>query len=770
MFRLISENQTATRARGEGASAPQHRRGVLLVNVGTPEQPDVRSVRRYLAEFLGDPLVIRLPTGLRWLQGTLARLIAWSRAPSSAQKYQEIWTERGSPLKAIMTDQAAALQARLPDGWRVFVGMRYGRPEIAAVLEQIEAAGIEELVVVPLYPQFSRTTTGTVVRELYRALKHVGQHINVATRATWYDDIGYINAQARLIADYAAAHGLQPADTHLLFSAHGLPVSYVRAGDPYARHVQRTVQLVTQRLGWPAERTSLGYQSRMGPTEWLQPDTRDRLTELAQQGEKRVLVCSISFTVDCLETLEEVQLRYRAEFEALGGRFYACPALNTSEPFIRALQNLVLRGPQPMTSWGSDITPILEPSPPSEPEDVDLDRLVMIGVSLQNQVGPGRGPRLQYCEQDRLLNVKKPHGAVDAILKKIHESCGVREALVWNTCHRIEFYGWLEHQNGQTDSPCALPRIGQQLFGNRPDGLGINVLFGRDAWHHLVRTAAGLNSGLPGDKDVVEQLRTAYRHAERAGTAKPWTRRLIDDAVALEHRVRSETAWGRYDPGYCHAALARIQHATGLDLPNCRHVVIGGSSTSRSVLETLSAQFDVQKSQMSLVYRNHHGGQIKELRKAIGNGKRIKVNSYTERAVQEAIAGADVVYFGIDQEQQVLDAETLRGLRDFRERPLTIVDFNTFGSTADVEKVEGVTLWNAARLEDEVAAYARQMCAEEQFAQALEETEAWIEKHLPQAAAPCLELPCRKNGNGTRPSCIKCFVSAGQTTPRSRKS
>jgi glutamyl-tRNA reductase len=287
-------------------------------------------------------------------------------------------------------------------------------------------------------------------------------------------------------------------------------------------------------------------------------------------------------------------------------------------------------------------------------------------------------------------------------------------------------------------------------------------LFGREAWHHLARTVTGLNSGLPGDKDIVEQLQSAYRLAERAGTARPWSKRLVEQALALERSVRAETAWGRYDPGYCYAALARIQAASRLDLPNCRHVVIGGSSTSRSVLETLAERFGVQHTQMSLVYRNHHGGQLKLLRKAIGNGRRVKVNTYTERAVGKAIAEADVVYFGIDRDEKVLDAETLRSLRDFSERPLTIIDFNTFGSTKAVATVDGVTLWSAAQLESEVAAFAKEMCTEGSFAQALEETEVWIATRVPHSTAPGLELPCKRNGNGAARSCIHCFVSAGR--------
>ncbi|GAF84013.1 unnamed protein product, partial [marine sediment metagenome] len=233
-----------------------------------------------------------------------------------------------------MEDQAAALGERLPSGWRVFLGMRYGRPSISDALREIASLGIEELVVVPLYPHFSQTTTGTVVHEMYRVLREEALHINVSARTTWYDDAGYVNGQAHLIADYARSRDLCPSNVFLLISAHGLPASYTRRGDPYARQVHRSVGLIVERLGWPAERHSLAFQSRMGPGEWLKPDLPTALKDLADKGERRVLVCPISFAVDCLDTLEEIHIRAREDFAAMGGELFVCPALNTYGRFI----------------------------------------------------------------------------------------------------------------------------------------------------------------------------------------------------------------------------------------------------------------------------------------------------------------------------------------------------------------------------------------------------------------------------------------------------
>ena len=743
MFWSLSEKKNGPLA-SAGLNKPVPRQcGVLLVNVGTPTAPDVASVRQYLVEFLSDPLVIHLPWGMQWFQRTLARLIAWRRAPHSAEKYQQIWTERGSPLRKIMEDQAAALAEKLPQGWRVFLGMRYGTPGIAEALREIAALGIEELVIVPLYPQFSRTSTGTVVQEVYRALREAGSHINVTARTTWYDDVGYINAQAHLLADYAASEGLHPINTFLLFSAHGLPISYIRDGDPYADQVKQTVRLVTERLGWPPARSSTAYQSRMGPAEWLKPDVPTALRELAARAEHQVLVCPISFAADSLETLEEIDIRYRKDFATVRGKLFLCPALNTSERFITSLKNLVIHGPQSVSSQSRKTQPLITPPFSKEqPEDAGLERLVMLGASLPSRIGVGRGPRLVFSEQSGLACAKRPHNEVRAFLQSLTADGLVDEALVWNTCQRFECYAWLKPGDNGAAQDCVVTRLRKKLFPDEPQELQINVLFGTHAWHHLMRTITGLNSNLPGDKDIVEQFQTAYQLAERCKIAGRHSRCLVNKTIDLAEAVRKETVWGRLDPGYCYAAISRVQDSFPHRPANCRHVVIGGSSTSRSILQTLYQRFGVKESDVTLVYRNHQGGQMKLLRKAVGRGRRLRTHSYSDQAVLEAIADADVVYFGIDRDTPVLDAEALHGLRDFKQRPLTIIDFNMSGSTELHEKLEGIQLWNAAQLDAEVDIYAQTMCANEDFPRAVREAETWIEQHAPEPITECAGLPC----------------------------
>jgi oxygen-independent coproporphyrinogen-3 oxidase len=707
---------------------------VLLINLGTPDQPDVPSVRRYLAEFLSDPEVIRLPRGLDWLNPALGRIISRFRAAPSAEKYRRIWHERGSPLRAIGRNQASALEATLPKGMRAFCAMRYGRPSIAETLESAEALGIEELVVVPMYPQYSGPTTRTAVREVYRLVHRLGCRIDLTIRGIWYDDSGYICAQARLIYEYAAAHGLTPDDCHLLFSAHSLPVSYVKHGDPYVDQITRTAELVTRRLGWPLDRASLGFQSRLGPVAWLGPSTTEVLRKLWRAGEKRLLVCPLSFTTDCLETLEEIGFRCREQYEKVGGEFHLCPALNASEPFIGALKNLVIHGRHPMTIAEAQARPLLKAQKMEVvPEQVPIESLVMVGMSLEARLGTGRGPHLRCADEERFRKAKRSQCDVPDILRTVTDGEDVREAFVWNTCRRFELYALLKDGFDQAERRRIVGRIRRLLFQNvEAESPTVNVLSGAEAWHHMLRTACGLNSTLPGERDVVEQLQAAHRLAQRAGTAGPSTDRLLAEVLDHQQALREETEWGRFDPDYCYATLGRIVKTTGLDLADCRCTVIGGSTTSCGILSTLAGRFEVSPRQLTLLHRGHsHGGHLKMLRKAIGHGRRIRVGSYSEKAVIQAIADSDVVFFGIDRREPVLQAEQIRDCRDFAQRPLTIFDFNLFSSTKGLESVEGIHLYEAKDLEAAAAAFAEEMSSSDQFARAVRSAETWILEHLP---------------------------------------
>lgn len=316
--------------------------GVLLVNLGTPDAPTPAAVRRYLAEFLWDPRVVELPRPLWWL--ILHGVILRFRPARSARKYQQIWTEAGSPLLAISQRQAAALRAalaeRYPGPLQLAVGMRYGNPSIAAALGALRATGVRRLLVLPLYPQYSATTVASAFDAIAAELRAWRWLPELRLVTAYHDDAHYLDA---LAASIRVARAEQPSE-RLLFSFHGLPQRTLLAGDPYYCHCHKTARLVAERLELPPETWAVAFQSRFGRAQWLQPYTSVLLAEWAKTGVASVDVVCPGFAADCLETLEEVALENRQIFLGAGGQRYRyLPALNADPGHIAALRALIAR-------------------------------------------------------------------------------------------------------------------------------------------------------------------------------------------------------------------------------------------------------------------------------------------------------------------------------------------------------------------------------------------------------------------------------------------
>jgi glutamyl-tRNA reductase len=605
---------------------------------------------------------------------------------------------------------ADTLAETLPEGWQVFWAVRNGSPGIRRVLRQIEASGASELSVLPMHPEYSPAATGRVMADLYRALRRSPQ-LNLTTCTTWYDDSGYVNAQARLVAEYATTQGLTPDKTQLVFSAVDWGTASVLERSPYEEQVRRSARLISDRVGWPADRVSVTFGEPTDPLSWI---SRESFGE-------DLLVCSL----DVLSCAHRV-----VPFETSGERVHVCPALAAYEPFITAVKNLILRGPRPIVSESTSVKPLLVPSlKPGEMES-QLESLIMVGTCLPGRVRSRRGPYLMHSDPQLFRSVKKSRKELRKFLDWAREQPRVSEGFVWNTCQRVEFYGWLADPHNVAEREYVIAQVRRRLYGAASGDLKVNVLFGAEAWHHLMRTVSGLNSELPGDADLVGQLQTSSRVAERTGAAGLRAARLVGTAVNLSGEVRAKTMWGRFSPGYCLAALSRVCDVDGARLDENRHVVIGGSATSRSILLTLSESFRVPQRMMTLVYRDHHG-QMKLLRSALGHGKRVRVHCYADPRVLTSIADADLVFFGIDNAEPVLDLEKLTNLRDFSLQPLTIIDFNSFGSMSGANAPDGVTVWTARELDRAVAAYAEAMSSQEQFSAAVEEAENWIESRIP---------------------------------------
>ncbi|MBQ4855525.1 ferrochelatase [Rhodanobacter sp. B2A1Ga4] len=325
------------------ASVQPVQAGVLLVNLGTPTAPTAQAVRPYLAEFLGDPRVIDYPRWLWWLilHGVILRV----RPKRSAHAYARIWDERGSPLRYGSEALAAALQAELdrqqPGTLRVALAMRYGEPSVAQTIEQLQRDGVRRLLVLPLYPQYSATSTGSVIDAVADAFKQLRWPPELRIINDYHDEPGHIDALAAGIERWWAAHG---RGEKLLLSFHGIPERYVRLGDPYAEQCRRTAQLLRERLRLGEDEMVVSFQSRVGRERWLQPYTDATVRQLAADGVKRLDVACPGFAVDCLETLEEIAMQNRDFFIAAGGETLRyIPALNDSAEQVNSLAALVRR-------------------------------------------------------------------------------------------------------------------------------------------------------------------------------------------------------------------------------------------------------------------------------------------------------------------------------------------------------------------------------------------------------------------------------------------
>ena len=312
--------------------------GILLTNLGTPDAPTTKAVRRYLAEFLSDRRVIPLHP-LLW-QPILRGIILRTRPQRSAELYRKVWMDEGSPLLVHSRRQRDALQAELDRRGhvaQVALAMRYGQPSIAQALETL--GEVHRLIVLPLYPQFSYTTTTSTLDALELALQHHRTAPTVDFISGYARNDAYIEACASQIRTFRAQHG---ASERLLLSFHGLPKSSIAQGDPYAGQCRDSAWRIARALGLPWAQWVLSFQSRFGPKEWLTPYTNETLCALAAQGVQSVDVFCPGFASDCLETLEEIEQENRDVFLAAGGKtFRYIPALNDSPEHIRTLANLI---------------------------------------------------------------------------------------------------------------------------------------------------------------------------------------------------------------------------------------------------------------------------------------------------------------------------------------------------------------------------------------------------------------------------------------------
>jgi ferrochelatase len=313
--------------------------GVLLVNLGTPEAPTATAVRRYLAEFLSDRRVVDYP---RWFWLPLLHGVILNVRPArSARAYAKIWTEEGSPLRLYTKAAAEALAARRP-GVRVDWAMRYGAPSVRERIKAIKEAGCDRILVIPMYPQYSQSTSASVADAAFDALKAMNWQPALRIAPPWHDHPGYIAALKDGADAHFAALGWTPE--RVILSFHGTPKRHLDAGDPYYCHCAKTARLVREAMGWSEDFAPLAFQSRFGREEWLTPAADATIRALAATGVRRLAVMTPGFVADCLETLEEIAIGGAEIFREAGGeKFAAIPCLNDSPAMIDLLEALTRR-------------------------------------------------------------------------------------------------------------------------------------------------------------------------------------------------------------------------------------------------------------------------------------------------------------------------------------------------------------------------------------------------------------------------------------------
>ncbi len=312
--------------------------GILLIQLGTPDAPTPQALRPYLRQFLSDRRVIEVSPWKWWF--ILHLFILRFRPARSAAKYRRIWDPAtGSPLLHWTRRQSDLLQNEFPDV-PISFGMQIGKPALAEVVDEMIRVGVEKLIVLPMYPQYSATTTASAMDCLFHALQQQRRVPALRIVPPYYKHPAYLDAMAALIREDLARLPWQPE--HFLLSFHGIPIKYAQAGDPYATHVKRTTAELLPRLGWLPGSWTQTFQSLFGRQKWLKPYTEDKLRQLARAGVKRVFVAMPGFTADCLETLDEIGNEARETFQHAGGEFLrACPCLNDHPRWIEAMKAMI---------------------------------------------------------------------------------------------------------------------------------------------------------------------------------------------------------------------------------------------------------------------------------------------------------------------------------------------------------------------------------------------------------------------------------------------
>jgi protoheme ferro-lyase/glutamyl-tRNA reductase len=631
-------------------------------------------------------------------------------------------------------DGAATVHGALPKDWCVVQASSLGSPSIHDSLEMLVEAGVERVIAIPLTPHYSEATTGVAMDELFCCARHRARRLRLEVRTSWHDDDGYVEAMAAHLLEQINANDLTSDETTLVFLAGTGPGANEHVDEDYLAQVEASAALIGTRLGWPAERTTVAVGDPTAQVEDL----------LGESGD-RVLVCAIALPVGGAEITESVLATAPLLAAEIGRSVLVCPDVGETDAFARTLGIIARRG-----SYAADKRKLeADPLIPARPEPIDPERscddLLMVGVSMRGTLVSSSEPGLRFSDPHQFETVKRPQAEAVELVRRVREECGLRECWLWNTCSRFELYGWFEEGTDDAERDRICDRIGEML-ARGSDRVPVNTLLGREAWRHLLRTGAGMNSRLVGDSEVVDQMESAQRMAQHARTAGPLTDGLVRSAAGDIRTIREKTAWGRFSHRYCASALDRIWPRLSGDGEPRRCLVIGGSTTSCSLMGDLVERFGRRCDDLTLVYRGERKGALRRrLHEVLGEGRRISVAAYDDERILDEVVTADVVFMAVDQRRPILSGERIAARRDLRQRPLVLVDFNSFASTRDTGGVPGLDLVDIGTIEREIGEFSRDAMADPSFGSALAEAEAMIIRRVAPAKRPTRRSRTRRH-------------------------
>lgn len=595
---------------------------------------------------------------------------------------------------------ASAVERGLPKGWRVHAVVP-SDAEIRAVVESAIERGSDRLVAVSLRPHLDAAFARPALETLYRCLAvHAGE-LHVETRPFWHDETEYVEALAVGVTEAAAAQGVSPLEAEVLFCIGG------DASDAsLATAAQRTAELVMARIGRSDRRAHVCVLDDAKGFHWPHG---------APHPGRPVLLCPLDPFEDPLLLAGDVAKS--SVIRPIDLR--ACEPIGGGERLVKSVMQLVRRGRQPAMRSPARV---LAKAP------VDRDELFrglfMVGASVPGAIALEHGRRDEHCTREQLLRVKRPHLETIELLRDLAARYPIAECWIWNTCSRFEVYGWIVPGTAPGQAQKAMDRLAAEI--QQGTDLHPAVLQGVDAWSHMMRTASGINSGLVGDADVFDQFDAALRTARHAGTAHERCREateLVENAI---RSLRSTTSWGRYTRRYCDTALSLMPGDVRERLAQGKVVVVGGSTTSASSLESLRERFGTPLANLMLYYRGHRVGPLMDrLVRAVGHDHLVCVETYHDNAVTRAVADADVAILAADQREPFLEASSLLA----GDRSPIVIDFNNFGSVAGADGTR-LRLFDSDCVEAGIRELNHRTCVDDGFERAYQEAEAWIDRWL----------------------------------------